>query len=64
MEPIPTSIYKMDYCGTNKNNFMCRREVKGHHFERMSLWAACEPWWCKTHHNTPKEVLLLAQLEA
>ncbi len=24
---------------------------------------ACGPWWCKAHHNTPKEVLLLAQRE-
>jgi hypothetical protein len=23
----------------------------------------CGPWWCKSHHNIPKEVLLLAQLE-
>ncbi len=27
------------------------------------LLAACGPWWCKAHHNIPKKVLLLAQLE-
>jgi hypothetical protein len=28
----------------------------------MSRWTSCGPWWCKTHHNISKEVLL-AQLE-
>ncbi len=34
MEPSPTSICKMDYCGTNKDDSMCRKERWGSCFRR------------------------------
>ncbi len=39
------------------------RQDKGHTFGGMPGWTSCGPWWCKAHHNIPKEVLLLAQLK-
>ncbi len=46
------------------NSTLCAgREDARHTFEGMSWWTACGPWWCKAHHNIPKEVLLLAQLK-